>query len=596
MIHAGSGDRVSKTLETSVVIVGGGPVGLCLAMDLAQRGVDVVVAELRPAGEPPSVKCNHVASRTMETFRRLGFVQEVRAAGLPDDYPNDVVFRTRATGRELMRIPIPCRLDRYTDASGPDCGWPTPEPPHRINQIFLEPILFRQAVSTPGVRILNRTSIDSFEQDDRGVAAHAKDLDSGEAFDIRGHYLIGCDGGRSGVRKAIGARLVGDEVIQRVQSSYIRAPQLIDLVTKPDAWMSYLYNPERAGNLVAIDGRETWLIHNYLLPGEEDFEAVDRDRCIRLLLGVGPQFEYELLANEDWIGRRLVADRFRDRRVFICGDAAHLWVPYAGYGMNAGIADAMNLSWMLAAHLQGWAPVTILGAHERERQPITEQVSRFAMKHAQGAIRERTSVPRELEDDTPEGVAARAAVGKAAYELNVQQFACAGLNYGYFYDRSPLIAYDGEAAPGYTMHDYTPSTAPGCRTPHFWLAGGRSLYDAMGPGYTLLRFDAALDVLPLQRAAADANLPLEVLDVDAALIPNAYRHPLLLSRPDRHVAWRGDQVPANPQALIDQVRGAGEPISPPKPEPSHEDELLDEALEESFPASDPPAITEPAPN
>jgi 2-polyprenyl-6-methoxyphenol hydroxylase-like FAD-dependent oxidoreductase len=154
----------TKPLSTSVVIVGGGPVGLCLAMDLAQRGVDVVVAELRPAGEPPSVKCNHVSSRTMETFRRLGFVQEVRAAGLPDDYPNDVVFRTRATGRELTRIPIPCRLDRYTDTSGPDCGWPTPEPPYRINQIFLEPILFRQAASTPGVRILNRTSFDSFEE------------------------------------------------------------------------------------------------------------------------------------------------------------------------------------------------------------------------------------------------------------------------------------------------------------------------------------------------------------------------------------------------------------------------------------------------
>jgi 2-polyprenyl-6-methoxyphenol hydroxylase-like FAD-dependent oxidoreductase len=548
---------MTQSFGASVAIVGGGPVGLCLAMDLASRGVQVVVAEVRAAGEPPSVKCNHVSARTMETFRRLGFVDEVRAAGLPDDYPNDVVFRTRATGFELTRIPIPCRTDRYVSMAGPDCGWPTPEPPHRINQIFLEPILFRNAASMPGITILNRTRADGFRQDERGVRVQARDLDTGEDVSIACDWLIGCDGGRSDIRRAIGAKLVGDEVIQRVQSSYIRAPGLIDRITKPDAWMSYIYNPERAGNLVAIDGRETWLIHNYLLPGEEDFEAVDRDRCIRTLLGVGPAFQYEVLTKEDWIGRRLVADRFRDRRVFICGDAAHLWVPYAGYGMNAGIADAVNLSWMVAAHLQGWAPASILDAHEMERQPITEQVSRFAMKHAEGAIFERTHLPPELEADTPAGDAARAEVGRKAYALNVQQFACAGLNFGYFYDRSPLIAYDDEPAPAYTMHGYTPSSAPGCRTPHLWLGGGRSLYDAMGPGYSLLRFDRAVDAEPLISAARARGVPLDLIDVDGGEIPEAYRHKLVLSRPDGHVAWRGDSAPSDPKSLIDLVRGAG---------------------------------------
>jgi 2-polyprenyl-6-methoxyphenol hydroxylase-like FAD-dependent oxidoreductase len=548
---------MARTLEASVAIVGAGPVGLSLAMDLAWRGIDCIVAELRRAGEPPSVKCNHVSSRTMETFRRLGFVGEVRAAGLPDDYPNDVVFRTRANGYELTRIHIPCRTDRYTDTSGPDGWWPTPEPAHRINQIFLEPVLFARAAAMPGIRILNRTEVTGFEQDADGVRVRATDLDAGEEVGIRAQYLIGCEGGRSLVRRAIGAKLVGDEVVQRVQSSYIRAPGLIDQITKPDAWMSYLYSPERAGNLVAIDGLQTWLFHNYLLPHEEDFESVDRDRCIRRLLGVGPEFEYELLTKEDWVGRRLVADKFRDRRAFICGDAAHLWVPYAGYGMNAGIADAMNLSWLLAAHLKGWAGEAILDAHERERQPITEQVSRFAMKHAEGAIRERTSVPKAVEDDTAEGAAARRAVGEAAYALNVQQFACAGLNYGYFYEGSPIIAYDGEAAPAYSMYDYTPSSVPGCRTPHFWLRDGRSLYDAMGPGYTLLRFDAQADAAPLAQAAAKAGVPFEVLDVEAGEVPGAYRHRLVLSRPDQHVAWRGDEAPADPGALIELVRGAG---------------------------------------
>ena len=545
---------MTRIVSAEVAIIGAGPVGLCLAMDLASRGVEVVVAETRPSGEPPSVKCNHVSSRTMETFRRLGFADEVRAAGLPDDYPNDVVFRTRATGWELTRIHIPCRTDRFTDASGPDGWWPTPEPPHRINQIYLEPVLHRRAAGTPGLTVLYRTTVDGFDQDDAGVAAHARDLDTGEAVRIESRYLIGCEGGRSPTRRAIGARLVGDEVIQKVQSTRIRAPDLLGLIRGRPAWMSYVYNPERPGNLVAIDGREQWLIHNYLLPHETDFEAVDRDLCIRAILGVGPEFRYEVMGEEDWIGRRMVADRFRDRRVFICGDAAHLWVPYAGYGMNAGIADAMNLSWLLAAHLKGWAPEAILDTHERERQPITEQVSRFAMRHAEGAIRERNSLPPQLEEDSPAGAAARAEVGRAAYELGVQQFACAGLNYGYFYDRSPLIAYDGEAAPAYTMQDYTPSTAPGCRAPYFRLPDGRPLYDALGPGYTLLRLDPAADAAPLSAAAEARGMPLSVLD--AAGAPEVYRHRLVLIRPDQHVAWRGDAVPADAEGLIDLVRGA----------------------------------------
>jgi hypothetical protein len=194
-----------------------------------------------------------------------------------------------------------------------------------------------------------------------------------------------------------------------------------------------------------------------------------------------------------------------------------------------------------------------------ERQPITEQVSRFAMKHAEGAIRERTNVPRELELDTPEGEAARRRVGADAYRLHVQQFACAGLNYGYFYDRSPIIAYDREQAPAYSMYDYTPSTVPGCRLPHFWLRDGRALYDALSPDHTLMRFDPAADASGLLAAAARAGVPLALLDVDAEEVPDAYRHRLVLSRPDQHVAWRADESPEKSRALIDLIRGAAEP-------------------------------------
>lgn len=543
-------------LECDVLVVGAGPVGLTLAMDLQSRGARVVVAETRRFAEPPSVKCNHVAARTMERFRRLGVAAKLRAAGLPADYPNDVVFRTSVCGTELTRIPIPARAERYTSKEGPDTWWPTPEPPHRINQLFLEPILLEHTAALPGVTLVNRTQVTAFHQHAGGVEAAALDLDSATQRRIRCRYLVGCDGGSSSVRKAIGAKLEGTPVIQRVQSTCIRAPQLRALIPGKPAWSCYAVNPRRCGTVFAIDGQETWLVHNHLNPDEPDFDAVDRDWAIRQILGVGPDFAYEVISKEDWVGRRLVADRFRDRNVFIAGDAAHLWVPYAGYGMNAGIADALNLSWLLGARLQGWADESILDAYEAERQPITMQVSHFAMDHAAKMIKARRAVPANIEAEDAEGERARREVGEEAYALNVQQFCCAGLNFGYYYQGSPIIAHEAEAPPAYSMGEFTPSTVPGCRAPHFWLADGRSLYDAFGQGYTLLRFDRGVDVQPLLAAAQARRLPLTLLDVEGVGVPEAYRHRLVLCRDDQHVAWRADRVPADAGALVELLRGA----------------------------------------
>ncbi len=551
----------SSKLDADVLVVGAGPVGLTLALDLAWRGIRVVVLETRHRGERPSVKSNHVAARSMEMFRRLGVAAKVRDAGLPADYPNDVAYRTSFLGQEFARIPIPCRTDRYTATDGPDTWWPTPEPPHRINQIYLEPVLFAHLEAQPGVRILNRTSLQEFLQGPDGVIARADQLDGDGEVEIACKFMVGCDGGGSLVRKTIGAKLSGDPVLQRVQSSYIRAPRLLEMLRAKGgtpAWGSFAMNPRRSGNVYAIDGHEMWLVHSYMQDDETEFERVDRDAGICALLGVDADFEYELVSKEDWIGRRLIADKFREGRVFICGDACHLWVPFAGYGMNAGIADATNLSWLLAAHLDGWADAAILDAYEAERLPITEQVSHFAMNHAQAMSKARKSIPPEIEADSAEGERVRAAIGRSAYDLNVQQYCCAGLNFGYYYQGSPIIAYDGETAPPYTMGDFTPSTAPGARVPHLWLAPGRSLYDAMGPYYTLLRFDRGIDVADLVAAAVAAGVPLTVLDITVEDPSGVYRHKLVLARPDQHVAWRGDTLPAEPRALIDLVRGAGQ--------------------------------------
>jgi len=533
--------------DTPVLIVGAGPVGMTMALCLAQRGIASVLVELRAAEVLPDVKCNHISARSMELFRSLGVSQDLRAAGLPDDYPHSVSYRTSTLGEEIARIHIPGRNTRLTDHSGPDGHWPTPEPPHRINQRYIEPILRQHVQKQALITYLFKHRVVAFHQDAQGVTAQIENLEQGhaQAFTVQAAYLVGCDGGRSMVRKGIGAQLVGDEVVQRVQSTCIRAPGLLAKMKAAPAWAMFTVNPRRSGNIYAIDGKEVWLIHNYLRDHEVDFEAVDRDWAIRTILGVGDDFDYEVMSKEDWIGRRLVSDRLQNGKVFVAGDAAHLWVPYAGYGMNAGLADAANLAWHLAAQLEGWAAPHALSAYEKERHPITEQVSRFAMNHAHAMSQRRRQIPENLEEDSPAGQAARAAFGQDLYDLNVQQYCCAGLNFGYYYDQSPVIVYDEERAPDYSMGSFQSSSVPGCRAPHFWLSDGQSVYDALGPAYTLLCFTSPLcdTVDALKRQAAIARMPLTVLDVSSqADIPPEYRHAFVLVRSDAHTVWRGDDA------------------------------------------------------
>lgn len=540
--------------ESKVIVIGAGPVGLTLAMDLASRGIEVVVVETRAPGEAPAVKCNSISSRSMEVYRRLGIAKKIREVGLPSDHSTDVLSTTSVTGIPLSRLVLPSRNGRKEGVPSPDSWWPTPEPSHRANQIFFEPVIFEHASKQSRITILNRHEFTEYVQEKHRVIARVRDLDSGEIKEISGAYLVGCDGGRSIIRTMIGATFIGTPQIQKVQSSFIRAPKLLELIGSNPAWMYYALNPRRCGTIIAIDGKERWNVHNFLY-NNEDYDDIDRDWAIRQLLGVGPDFEYEIISQENWVGRRMVADKMRDGRVFIAGDACHLWIPAAGYGMNAGIADAADLAWMLAASLQGWADASILEAYEAERKPITEQISNIITEMAVAVMHQRRNVPEDIEEDSPAGEASRKRVGDQSHDLELQQQCSAGLNYGYFYSGSPIIAYDGANHPAYSMHEYQPSTVPGCRAPHVWLEGQRSLYDELGPYYTLVRIDPTISIGPLVQAAHKRNVPIKVLDLKPSEADGQYETGLTLIRPDQYVAWRGNSAPEDAEELVELIRG-----------------------------------------
>ena len=544
---------MSAILEVPVLIAGGGPVGTTLALDLAYRGIRSLVVEERLA-MPPNPKCNTTNARSMEHFRRLGCADAIRRVGLPLDHPTDVVYATRWLGKELTRYRL--RSSAEVLAQHSDCGaideyWPTPEPQHRVSQLAMEPVLrahtrqFSECDYREGWRFL------SFEQSREGVEAVIEECASGVTHRVRCQYLVSCEGGHSLIRREMGARLEGRECISKFCTTYLRSSELRARWPHAPGWMHRIYNADGESHIIAIDGIDLWLHHSILGP-EGDLDAHDHRPAIRN--GLGADLAYEVLGQERWIARALVADRYRNERVFLCGDAAHIWIPMGGFGMNAGIEDAVNLSWKLAATLAGWATPALLDSYETERRSIGQLVAGSAAKIFEDLYRIPVQDPL-FEAEGPGADARRAEIGRSITERNVAEFDSIGMQLGVTYLDSPIVSYDGEALPPFAINQYTESSCPGARAPHFWRASGRALYDDLGRGFTLLRIGAtAPEVSSLRLAFANRQVPLAILEITETVAFEKYQHyPLVLVRPDQHIAWRAMTVPADPISVVDLV-------------------------------------------
>ena len=542
--------------ETPIVIVGGGPVGLNLALDLAWRQVPcMLVNQGKTTADHPQGNTNN--ARTMEIYRRLGIADRIRDVGLPIDHCGDAIFVTRINAHEIGRIKIPSVRDRLKPGSiDLELG---PEPLQRASQMFVERVLKEELDTKATVDMRFGWKMISFEPSDEAVIVEIQNIDTGKIETVSCGYLVGCDGGRSTVRRSLGIEYVGksgeevDFMMGQMLSVYFHAPALYDVMKTDAPWQFHSMNPQGRASIVALDGKGHFLTWAKLEPGEDAYSIDPRPYIWRV---VGEEIPVNILSSKPWqAGLSLVANEYQRGRVILAGDSVHLFTPTGGFGMNTGVGDAENLGWKLEAWNSGWAGDRLIGTYECERRPVA--IRNLAQSYALAQDKSALSVPPAIEDETPEGEALRADLGIRTEKTLAEEYYCMGIQLGARYDGSPLICAEHGDVPVSDPFTYIPTAWPGGRAPHCWLADGTALFDHFGKGFTLLRLGSSIaDTSALERVAEEKGVPLSIFSVDNPQIRALYEADLALIRPDQYVAWRGEAVPDNPSALIDCVRGA----------------------------------------
>ena len=548
-----------KTLDTDVLVAGGGPCGLMLANELGRRGVATLLVDPKP-GTAFNPQANATQARTMEHFRRLGLAADVRAQGLPADHPTDIAYFTRYTGHELARLALPTAAQAVRKIRDLGGSWSAAELPHRISQKFVEAILRRHAQRFPGNDLRYGCKLLQFQDQGDAVEATVQAVEGGPTQRVRARYLVGADGARSLVRNTLGIAWGGATGVRRdfmggqMFAVYLRAPDFYRVFPHARAWMYVSVNAQRRAFMASVDGQAEFAFHAAVHAGEDADAWGEADARRVFAEALGRQIPIEVLSCGTWTaGHSLVAQSFQRGRVFLAGDAAHLFTPTGGLGYNTAVEDAVNLGWKLAQAVRGVAGPALLASYETERRPLAERNTGYARQFADSVG--LYLAPPQLEEDSAAGAAARA---EAARHLDAHvrlEFNIPGVTFGGRYDGSPLIVGDGSTPPPDAPNSYVPTACPGGRPPHAWLADGRSLFDSFHAEWTLLVLGAAPpDPQPFTAAAQALGLDLQAVRHAAPSLQALYEAPLVLVRPDQVVAWRGHDARAA-AAVLQQASG-----------------------------------------
>lgn len=518
-----------NVLSTPVLIAGAGPVGLALACELGLRGVACLVVEKRD-GKIHVPKMSLVSAGGMEYARRWGIAPKVRAAVWSQTHSLDFVYVDTLIGAELTRLRLPSYAQGRPDWSSEGmCHCP---------QIYFDPILAGRVSEFECVTRRYMTSLAEFTQDEHGVTATIECETTGKAQKVRAQYLIGCDGASGPVRGKLGIANSGLGAIAASVNIFFRSPELATLHDK--GWARMYRTIDDTGcwaELIPIDGRELWRLTVF------DDPRCEQDPYGALRRMMGKPFPYEIISTLLWERRDTVAESYGRGRVLIAGDAAHQSSPTGGAGMHTGIEEAVNLAWKLEAMIKGWGGPRLMESYEAERKPVAH---------------------RNIELSTATFVALRSipAVAQAkrttAWKDDMSPYSIPDFVRSYpSFDASPICIDDGTPPLDRAPKVYKPSTRPGARAPHAWIAEGRSTQDLFGDGFVLLRLGAAApDATALMDAARKRGVPLTEVAIPDLAIARLYEQPLVLVRPDYHVAWRGTKPPLDADAVIASIVGA----------------------------------------
>lgn len=534
--------------DKRVIIAGAGPVGMATSIDLALRGIPSVLLEARTPEQPFLPRTNQTNSRSMEHFRRWGIADKLRENDIMDpDFARDIRFADRFNGRVLANFEGGVEwASRFPFAS---------ETPEWAPNPSIERTLRDRVRSLDAIDIRFSSTVTGFDRTADGIDVHYEDA-SGTTQTVSGAYLVAADGSRSSIRRLLGVRMEGQANLATFTGWYIHAPRLKPILQEGPGAASFLFlvNEDRCGQAVINqDSDDRYMLFEAPVPPDADLTDWERVRA-QFIRNVGQEIDVTPIDGGPIQLHSLMAPRFDHDRVLLAGDAAHLISPMGGFGMNIGIGDAADLGWKLAAVLHGWGGEQLLATYTVERQEAEKWLMHECAVNT-GTL--AVSFARDgMEADDAAGEALRAEIGASIVEEKTRELISIGGQLGYQYAESPIVARDGQVAPVSSLREYKPSSVPGCRAPHVWLDDETSLFDVLGPDFTLLKLDDGIDTGALERAAADRGVPLKVIAPEHPQLAELYETKLALIRPDQHVAWRGDSAPRDPAALIDLVRGA----------------------------------------